>query len=329
MAVHLLTGDDEALLSTATNHLVHELVGAGDRSLMVDDLDVATEGFEVRALVDAAQTMPFLTERRVVVGRGVGSLKADQVGPLVAYLDQPLETTDLVLVAGGGRIPKALSDAVKRAGGTVTATGAPSGKRDRSAWIDEQLAASAIRVEPAAAARLSAWLGEDVGRLHAILETLVATYGTGRRLTVGEITPFLGEAGDVPPWDLTDAVDGGDVTTALDLLARMMGAGERHPLQVMAILHAHYTRLLKLDGVQVGGEQQAADLLGVKSTFQARKALEQYRRLGSEGVARAVQLMAAADLDLRGDRDWPPEMVMEVLVARLARLTPAGSGRRR
>ena len=84
---------------------------------MVDDLDVATEGFEVRALVDAAQTMPFLTERRIVVGRGIGSLNTDQVGPLVAYLDQPLETTDLVLVAGGGRIPKALTDAVKRAGG--------------------------------------------------------------------------------------------------------------------------------------------------------------------------------------------------------------------
>jgi len=222
-----------------------------------------------------------------------------------------------------------LSDAVKRAGGTVTATGAPSGKRDRSAWIDAQLAGAGLRLEPAAAARLGSWLGEDVGRLHAIVETLVATYGTSRRLTQAEVTPFLGEAGDVPPWDLTDAIDGGDVTTALDLLARMMGAGERHPLQVMAILHGHYTRLLKLDGVAVRGEQEAADLLGVKSTFQARKALEQYRRLGSEGVARAVQLMAAADLDLRGDKDWPPEMVMEVLVARLARLTPAGSGRRR
>jgi DNA polymerase-3 subunit delta len=329
MSVHLLTGDDEALLSNATNDLVHELVGSGDRSLMVDDLDVSADGFEVRALVDAAQTMPFLTERRVVVGRGIGALTADQASPLVAYLDEPLESTDLVLVAGGGRIPKALTDAIKRAGGAVTATGAPTGKRDRSAWIDSQLAAAGVRLEPAATARLNSWLGEDVGRLHAIVETLTATYGTGRRLSLGEVVPFLGEAGDVPPWDLTDAIDGGDVTAALDLLARMMGAGERHPLQVMAILHGHYARLLKLDGVSVRGEQQAAEVLGVKSTFQAGKALKQYQRLGSEGVARAVQLLAGADLDLRGDKDWPPEMVMEVLVARLSRLTPAGAGRRR
>ena len=30
--------------------------------------------------------------------------------------------------------------------------------------------------------------------------------------------------------------------------------------------------------------------------------------------------MAKADLDLRGDKDWPDELVLEVLVARLANL---------
>jgi hypothetical protein len=36
-----------------------------------------------------------------------------------------------------------------------------------------------------------------------------------------------------------------------------------------------------------------------------------------------VHLLAEADLDLRGDTDLDPETVMEVLVARLSRLTPA------
>jgi len=36
-------------------------------------------------------------------------------------------------------------------------------------------------------------------------------------------------------------------------------------------------------------------------------------------------LLAQADLDLRGAKEWPDELVMEVLVARLSRL---GSGRR-
>ena len=35
----------------------------------------------------------------------------------------------------------------------------------------------------------------------------------------------------------------------------------------------------------------------------------------------AVDLLATADVDLRGQRAWPGELVMEVLVARLTRLS--------
>jgi hypothetical protein len=37
-------------------------------------------------------------------------------------------------------------------------------------------------------------------------------------------------------------------------------------------------------------------------------------------VQRAIQLLAEADSDLRGDTDLGSELVMEVLVARLSRL---------
>ena len=40
MTLHLLTGDDESLLRSATGELIHELVGDGDRSMMVDDFDM-------------------------------------------------------------------------------------------------------------------------------------------------------------------------------------------------------------------------------------------------------------------------------------------------
>ena len=59
----------------------------------------------------------------------------------------------------------------------------------------------------------------------------------------------------------------------------------------------------------------------VKLGFPASKALRQSRRLGGERIAEAVALLATADLDLRGAREWDDRLVMEVLVARLARLS--------
>jgi DNA polymerase-3 subunit delta len=102
----------------------------------------------------------------------------------------------------------------------------------------------------------------------------------------------------------------------------MMNGGERHPLQVMAILHAHYGKLARLDGVDARSEREAADAIGIKPGFPAKKALGNYQRLGGGGVKRAIGLLAAADLDLRGATDLDSEMVMEVLVARLSRLSP-------
>ena len=104
----------------------------------------------------------------------------------------------------------------------------------------------------------------------------------------------------------------------------MLGGGERHPLQILPTLAGHYTRMLALDGSDVRGEKDAADLLGMKgSSYPARKALDQARRLGSNRVASAVTMLARADRDLRGERAWPDALVLEVLVARLANLSAA------
>jgi DNA polymerase-3 subunit delta len=87
----------------------------------------------------------------------------------------------------------------------------------------------------------------------------------------------------------------------------------------MASLHGHFGRLLRLDGADVRNEVEVADMLGIKG-FPAKKALQVSRRIGPGKVARAIRLIAAADLDLRGRSAWPPELVVEVLVARLASL---------
>jgi DNA polymerase-3 subunit delta len=317
-SLHLLRGDDEVLLGDATTDLVHRLVGDGDRSLAVTELD--GDDYAVTAVVDAAQTPPFLTDRRVVVARGIQRFNADDLAPLIGYLRDPMVSTDLVLVAAGERLPKAFLDAAKKAGATIVATGAGRNRQERNGWIDERVAVSDVRLDPSARSAIADWLGEDVGRLPALLETLEAV-GAGTKLTAADVEPFLGEAGGVPPWDLTDAIDRGDVATALAMLTRMLGAGERHPLVVMATLQSHYERMLRLDGAPVHDRSGAASLLKV-APFQAQKALDQGRRLGHEGVARAFELLAGADLDLRGQRQWPDDLVMEVLVARLARLAP-------
>jgi DNA polymerase-3 subunit delta len=313
---YLVRGSDDVAVGDALRALVAELVGSAQASMVVEEL--AGDDYEVRAVVDAAQTPPFLADRRVVVARGVGRFSTADVAPLNAYLADPLPTTALVLVGGGGQLSRPLVDAIRKVGHVIDAD-VPGG-RGRSTWLAAQLKHAPVRLDPAASAAVAGHLGEDLSRLPGILATLASAYGAGSRLDADDVAPYLGAAGSVAPWELTDAIDRGDTAAAVGHLRRLLEGGGRHPLVIMASLHTHFARMLRLDGdPDINDEKSAAAALGMTgSTFPAKKALLQARRLGTAGISRAILLLADADLALKGTIDWPGELVLEVLVARLA-----------
>ena len=336
MSVQLVTGDDPVLLAEAVSRIVKETLGDEDRSLALEQLDETSlrepdGGWSLAPLVDAAQTEPFLTSRRVVVGRHLARFsRSGQCDDLVRLLESLPATTDLVLVwergvdpTMGGRlpaIPKALAAAVKAAGGAKLDANPPTRKSDAGKWLRAQLKQSSLKFEPAAVAAVEDLVGADRGIVVGLLRTLEGALGEGGTVTADDVAVYGGDAGSVVPWELDDVIDRGDIAAALKVLHRLLPS--RHPLQVLAALHGRYQRMLRLDGAGAADEHQAAAMLGMKgSTFPARKILGQTRKLGSEKIARAIRLLADADLALRGTVDWPDELVLEVLVARLAALS--------
>lgn len=322
--VHVLTGDDPVLLSEASTELVRELLAGRSADGVVDEF--SGDEYQLSSAVMAAATVSMFGGR-IVVARNAGRFSGDDLAPLFAYLEEPNPDSELVIVwerpvtpgAAKKPFPKKLADAVKAAGGVVKATSAPSQAKQVAAWAHERFDASTLKFAPATEARIVAHLGEEVNRLGALIETLEASFAKGTRIDPEMVEPFLSTAGGVPPWDLTDALNSGDVTKAVDVARRMMAGGGRHPLQIMATLQNHYEAMLKLDGTGVRTESQAAELLGMKP-FPAKKILNASRRLGSGGIRRAIELLAKADVDLRGYTAVPAEATMEVLVGRLAAL---------
>ena len=317
--VYLVRGDDASLVGQAVHDLLGVLVGERDAATVVEEHGgPGAPDLEAGLIVDALTTPPFITDRRVVVVREAGRLLSADAGRLVSCLDDPVPGVVLVLVAGGGTIPAALVKTVDRLGSVVdTAVGTG---RARTQWLVERLHAAPVRLDARAATLLGDHLGGDLSRLQGLLDTLEAAYGSGAAIDSEKLEPFLGEAGRVAPWDLTDAIDAGDTATALAALGRLLGPGGSHPLVILSVLHRHYQAMLRLDGAGVTSGEQAATLLGMRSAFPARKALEQGRRMGPARLGRAVTLLADADLDVRGRSALPDVTVLEVLVGRLSRL---------
>lgn len=327
-STYLVKGDDASLVAQEVRTLLADLVGDRDHALVVEEIGRGLgEEPSVGTIVDACLTPPFLLDRRVVVVREAGRLLTADVPRLVEVVQDPLPTTVLVLVGGGGTVPAPLVKAVKAAGEIIDVATTKAG--ERKAWLHDHLRGAPVKLEPRAADLLADHVGEDLGRVEGLLGALSAAYGEGARVSAEDLAPYLGEAGNVPRYELTDAIDKGEPGRALVVLHRMLDAGGLAPVQVLATLHGHFANMLALDGDDVGNEREAAAVLGT-APFVAKKALEQSRRLGSTRIAEAIKLIAAADLDVRGASGLNAEVVVEILVARLARQTrPARSARQR
>jgi len=324
VSVYLISGD-ESLISLELTSLVDRLVGDNDRSMMVDDFDCSDSSFLIGNVTDALTTMSLFMERKVVVMRHLQDLLAEDVDTFVAAIDACIEEADLIITSTG-RVVKAVSDACKRAKAETIGAAVVSNQNERIKWVETKLVEAGFTYAPDAGRLIASWFGGDHARIAGLLATLTSAYGEGAKLSRSDIEVFLGEAGSVAPWDLTDAIDAGDSNKALLMLHRMMG--DSHPLQILALLANRYAQMMKIDGRGVRTAADAVEILGGKE-FTARKVLEQYQRLGSGGISRAISLIATADLDLRGGKDWEPELVMEVLVARLSRLGGAAPQRAR
>ena len=345
MSVHLVKGNDPVLRDAAVDVLVRGLLGADDRTLALEEVEVpgrtSTEGeaggaedrlAAVDAVLNAVCTLPFMSDRRVVVVREVGNLTKDEAAPIVSYLEDPTPTTELVLVGGGGTVVRSLEDAVKQHG---SISGPPSEKAGEV--LTRTLADLGLGLAGDARELVLEHVGSDAGLVPGLVETLAAVYGDREEpLSVAEVQPYLGDEGSVPSWDLTNAIERGDTAEALTVLQRLLTVTSptnprpAHPLQIMGMLHSHYRKLLRLDDPAIASNDAAAAALGGRTNPRsAGIRLRHARAIGTPGIRQAFDHLTRADLDLKGDRAIPERAVMEMLVARLARISArAQSGRR-
>ncbi|HEV7524146.1 MAG TPA: hypothetical protein VGP92_04235 [Acidimicrobiia bacterium] len=346
MSVTFVQGGDPVFRDREVQRLVDELLAGDDRSFALDDHTFAsrrragesetadddddagtssegsTELPAFAALSTALQSPPFMTAARVVVVREIGNATTEQAKWLAEWIDDPLEGVHLVLVAGGGRIPSALDKAIKAGADVVGRASEPTAD-----VLQRELHDAHLKIAPDASKQIAAHLGDDAGRVPELVELLHSTYGDNASLSLDDVEQYLGALGTAGRFDLTNAVDRGDVGSALEALHRMLTSSSSvlpkplHPMQVMASLTFHYQRLLRLDDPAIVTKEHAAAALGLKGAGGARFPLESAKRLGSDGLRDAIRLLAAAELDLRGASGLDDRTVIEVLVARLAALS--------
>ncbi|MHB1208210.1 MAG: DNA polymerase III subunit delta [Acidimicrobiales bacterium] len=332
----VVVGTDSTMVSDALRSAIEGALDERDPSLALQDYtvkDVANSSGEsvVSRILEALNTPAFLVDRRVVVVRDAQLMVADEVAALLSWMVDPAPATVLVIGVVGAK-----SNKLVKAGASVIDVNVGSRSQDRIAFVLTKLAERRVTVDKTTAQKIAEQVGDDIARVDSLARTLEAIYGTAP-LTFAHVAPYLGGAGDVPEWDLTDAIDAGDATLAIKVARRMLDSKGRAALQIVNMLQRHYLRMVRLEGSGVRNEDEAATLLGI-NRYPAAKALRGAQRLGASRLAASVHMITNADVDLKGgvsyggkdldtDLDVTELTVIEVLVARLSKLTQSAHRR--
>jgi DNA polymerase-3 subunit delta len=193
----------------------------------------------VDTIVQAAETLPFMTARRLVVVRRCQGLAARDADRLAAYVRAPNPTTCLLLLAdeplAASRERRQdhwlLAAGAAAPGGTRPARGGPC----LEGWLRERAAAEGLALSDEAARLLVEWVGDDGARLLGEARKAALAAGTDNR-TVGvrEVTAVVGEHRLSDVFELTRAVARRDVGTALRTLDRLLATEE--PMRLLWLL---------------------------------------------------------------------------------------------
>ncbi len=324
-----VVGTDATMVYDALHNVIVDALGDLDPAFALEDFtakDVTAAGEStLPRVLEALNTPAFLVDRRIVVVRDAQLLVADEVAALSAWMATPTPATVLILAVVGAK-----SNRLVKAASAVVEVNVGSRVAERVTFVKEKMVEYDVVVDHATAQRIAEQVGDDVARVDALARTLQAIFGSAP-LNFARVEPYLGDAGDVPAWDLTDALDAGDATKAISVARRMLESRQRAGLQLISMLARHYLNMARVEGSDAHTKEEAAALLGVNA-FPAGKALQQGRQLGAERLSTAVRWLTEADLALKGgvsyggkdlesDLDVTELTVIEVLVARLARLS--------
>jgi DNA polymerase-3 subunit delta len=341
--IYILYGEDAFSRDEAVHTLKERMRGlpAGEHNLT----DLSGNDATFASVRMAADAVPFLADRRMVLVRGLLSRLAgrggggrrpprrgarpaadttlDELQALVDYLPFVPQTTSLVFVEEGRLNPELLTAAIPR--GRAFVREFPR-MQDVAGWVRARARLLEIDVDESAVRELSLLGGSDLRRLDSELKKLGA-YANGRTVTRADVHAMV-MSRDVQVWALLDGLAERRLEKALRALHSLYGQGESPEALLGRDIAPHYRRLLLARELSVASREERARVdpaaLGLNPATLS-KWTEQAERFESIELQRALELLLDLDRQIKTG-ETTPELSLELaivhLCSRLASSTP-------
>ena len=278
-----------------------------------DTFDLKESG--IGAALGTARTLPMMAKRRLVVGKAIDDVKAADLEPLVAYVEDPNPATCLLLIADKVDVRLKAFSALRKRG--YLHVFAPLRDNALAGWLRTEAKSRGIDIKPDAANTLAMLAGPDLGRLAQALEQLSIYVGHERAVTVDDVEDLVAETREHAIFELTKAIGMGDVPRALALCANMLRNREP-PLKIQFMFVRQVRQIWRAKELAAAGASRGdiASAVGINPYF-LDDVLTPAKRMSRAALERALERLYQADLAVKTSRT-EPELALSRLVQALA-----------
>ncbi|MFP4600027.1 MAG: DNA polymerase III subunit delta [Persicimonas sp.] len=276
--VYYVHGEETYMLDQAVEAIVAHAAPGGTNDFNYDSFHGRnTSG---QAVVAACEQLPMMVDRRVVVLRDAQELPMSELEQLGSYLDDPADTTCLVVHAHtakkrlDGR--KTVVKKLKKAG--LSCEFESLYENEVGQFLHKQAGQRDLRLMPATVAYLIEAVGTDLASLDKALAKIDLYIGESdqspRQVDESIVQQVVAHTKVLDVFDLTDALGDRKFEDALSVLANMLLNGEP-PLRILFMIARHFRIVAKLHDPSVRnlGRNPKARAVGVVPYF-----LKDYQR---------------------------------------------------
>ena len=283
------------------------------------DLSFNYESFEgesanVDDAIAAANTLPFASERRLVVVNHVDRMAKSAWDDLADYAADPSPTTVLVLTAAKFAKNLKLYKAVDNLGG-VAEYAAPK-KAEYPREVQSMFADRGKSASLDASETLVNAVGYDLRRLAAEVDKTVAYVGARPKVGREDVTQVVSTTAQTSVFELLEAFSDRDLRRSLGVLDRLIADGESiYGIQALALRQLR--DLIVARSLADRGQGSAREIAGVvgRPDWQLRNLPRQARNFTIEELVDALRAAAETEAKMKTSRD--PRLAFERWIVEL------------
>ncbi|MHC4394047.1 MAG: DNA polymerase III subunit delta [Planctomycetota bacterium] len=314
VSIYVIAGKEESLVAGECEKLVDGLLEPEQKTTGLFSADPAK--VSLSEVLDELRTLPFLTDKRVVLIKNADKFISDNRESLEKYFDNPCPTGILLLTVSSWASNTKLAKKLPKVGKLISIT-QPKPWQLPGRLSEYATDAHDKKLSRNAAELLIELTGDNLSQLYSEIDKLALYADAEKSITTEHIESLIGHNRLFNAFTVIDAIVDGNAAKATNRLRNMFAEDKSAEYTVVGAFAFHFRRLFNAKDLLEKGLRPAEIAKQLRIWGNKDALFAQLRKMSLKQIGDNLQQLAATDYAIKTGRT-KPQVAIEQLVLRLA-----------